>query len=63
MFVVCFLAGIAENLYDTLHFQDIQKSSCQRSLYRATLKNGEKVNINRNYLNGVKKALGGDKEE
>ena len=29
----------------------------------ATLKNGEKVNINRNYLNGVKKALGGDKEE
>ena len=27
---------------------------------KATLKNGEKVNINRNYLNEVKKALGGD---
>ncbi len=33
------------------------------SRMEATLKNGEKVNINRNYLNGVKKALGGDKEE
>lgn len=32
------------------------------SRMEATLKNGEKVNINRNYLNGVKKALGGDKE-
>ncbi|GFI16489.1 hypothetical protein IMSAG249_02310 [Lachnospiraceae bacterium] len=33
------------------------------SRMEAALKNGEKVNINRNYLNGVKKALGGDKEE
>ena len=33
------------------------------SRMEATLKNGEKVNINRNYLIGVKKALGGDKEE
>ena len=33
------------------------------SRMEATLKNGEKVNINRNYLNGVKNALGGDKEE
>ncbi len=32
------------------------------SRMEATLKNGEKVNINRNYLNGVKNALGGDKE-
>ena len=32
------------------------------SRMEATLKNGEKVNINRNYLNVVKKALGGDKE-
>ena len=32
------------------------------SRMEAALKNGEKVNINRNYLNGVKKALGGDKE-
>ncbi len=30
------------------------------SRMEATLKNGEKVNINRNYLNGVKKALGGE---
>ncbi len=33
------------------------------SRMEATLKNGEKVNINRSYLNGVKKALGGDQEE
>ena len=33
------------------------------SRMEAALKNGEKVNINRNYLNGVKKASGGDKEE
>ena len=33
------------------------------SRMEATLKNGEKVHINRNYLNGVKKALGGNKEE
>ena len=33
------------------------------SRMEATLKNGEKVNINRSYLNGVKKALGGNKEE
>lgn len=33
------------------------------SRMEATLKNGEKVNINRSYLNGVKKALGGDKGE
>ena len=32
------------------------------SRMEATLKNGEKVNINRNYLNGVKKALGGGRE-
>lgn len=32
------------------------------SRMEATLKNGEKVTINRKYLNGVKKALGGDKE-
>ncbi len=32
------------------------------SRMEATLKNGEKVNINRNYLNGVKNALEGDKE-
>lgn len=32
------------------------------SRMEATLKNGEKVNVNRNYLNGVKKALGGDKK-
>ena len=32
------------------------------SRMEATLKNGEKVNINHNYLNGVKNALGGDKE-
>jgi len=32
------------------------------SRMEATLKNGEKVTINRNYLNGIKKALGGDKE-
>lgn len=32
------------------------------SRMEAALKNGEKVNINRNYLNGVKNALGGDKE-
>ncbi len=32
------------------------------SRMEATLKKGEKVNINRNYLNGVKNALGGDKE-
>ena len=32
------------------------------SRMEATLKNGEKVNINRNYLNGVKNAFGGDKE-
>ncbi|MEY8358512.1 LytTR family DNA-binding domain-containing protein [Anaerotruncus colihominis] len=30
------------------------------SRMEATLKNGEKVNINRNYLNGVKKALKGE---
>lgn len=30
------------------------------SRMEATLKNGEKVNINRNYLNGVKKALEGE---
>ena len=30
------------------------------SRMEASLKNGEKVYINRNYLNGVKKALGGD---
>lgn len=33
------------------------------SRMEATLKNGEKVNINRSYLSGVKKALGGEKEE
>lgn len=33
------------------------------SRMEATLKNGEKVNINRSYLNGVKKALGENKEE
>ncbi len=33
------------------------------SRMEATLKNGEKVTVNRSYLNGVKKALGGDKEE
>ena len=33
------------------------------SRMEATLKNGEKVHINRRYLNEVKKALGGDKEE
>lgn len=33
------------------------------SRMEATLKNGEKVYINRNYLNGVKKALKGDEEE
>lgn len=33
------------------------------SRMEAALKNGEKVNINRNYLNGVKKALEGDLEE
>lgn len=32
------------------------------SKMEATLKNGEKVNINRNYLYGVKKALRGDTE-
>lgn len=32
------------------------------SRMEATLKNGEKVNINRNYLNGVKKALEGENE-
>lgn len=32
------------------------------SRMEATLKNGEKVNINRNYLNKVKKALGGENE-
>ncbi len=32
------------------------------SKMEATLKNGEKVNINRNYLSEVKKVLGGDKE-
>ena len=33
------------------------------SRMEAALKNGEKVNINRNYLTAVKKALGGGKEE
>ncbi len=33
------------------------------SRMEAALKNGEKVNINRSYLNEVKKALGGDNEE
>lgn len=33
------------------------------SRMEAALKNGEKVTINRSYLGGVKKALGGDKEE
>lgn len=33
------------------------------SRMEASLKNGEKVTINRNYLNGVKKALGGEKEK
>ena len=33
------------------------------SRMEAALKNGEKVNINRNYLNGVKKALGGNQVE
>lgn len=33
------------------------------SRMEATLKNGEKVQINRNYLNEVKKALGGDQVE
>ena len=32
------------------------------SRMEATLKNGEKVNINRNYLNEVKNALRGDEE-
>lgn len=32
------------------------------SRMEATLKNGEKVYINRNYLNGVKKALKGEEE-
>ncbi len=32
------------------------------SRMEATLKNGEKVHINRSYLNGVKKALEGDRE-
>ncbi|MBD5548448.1 MAG: LytTR family transcriptional regulator [Lachnospiraceae bacterium] len=32
------------------------------SRMEATLKNGEKVTVNRNYLNGVKKALEGDKK-
>lgn len=32
------------------------------SRMEATLKNGEKVHINRSYLNGVKRALGGDGE-
>ena len=32
------------------------------SRMEATLKNGEKVNVNRNYLYGVKKALEGDKK-
>lgn len=32
------------------------------SRMEATLKNGEKVNVNRNYLNGVKKALGGNEK-
>lgn len=33
------------------------------SRMEATLKNGEKVTINRNYLNEIKRALGGDREE
>jgi len=33
------------------------------SRMEATLKNGEKVQINRNYLNEVKKALGGNQVE
>lgn len=33
------------------------------SRMEAALKNGEKVNINRSYLNGVKKALEGEKEK
>ena len=32
------------------------------SRMEATLKNGEKVNVNRSYLNGVKKALGGNEK-
>ena len=32
------------------------------SRMEATLKNGEKVNINRSYLAGVKKAFGGNEE-
>lgn len=34
-----------------------------KSRMEATLKNGEKVQINRNYLNEVKKALGGNQVE